>query len=78
MANGESNSLNSLIFLQLVKAVKTSTGYCFVCTTEERLHNHFLTQKTVTTSPGSWHHSKPSSLLNVTEFAEELRSQSVS
>ena len=35
---------------------------------EERLHNHFLTQKTVTTSPGSWHHSQPSSLLNVTEW----------
>ena len=40
----------------------------------ERLHNHFPTQKTVTTSRGSWHHSKPSSLLNVTEWV----SQSVS
>ena len=39
---------------------------------EERLHNHFLTQKTVTTSPGSWHHSQPSSLLNVTEWVSEL------
>ena len=45
---------------------------------EERLHNHFLTQKTVTTSPGSWHHSQPSSLLNVTEWVSESVSQWVS
>ena len=45
---------------------------------EERLHNHFLTQKTVTTSPGSWHHSQSSSLLNVTEWVSQLVSQSVS
>ena len=38
----------------------------------ERLHNHFPTQKTVTTSPGSWHHSKPSSLRNITESVSEL------
>ena len=44
----------------------------------ERLHNHFPTQKTVTTSQGSWHHSKPSSLLNVTEWVSQWVSESVS
>ena len=41
---------------------------------EERLHNHFLTQKTITTSPGSWHHSQPSTPLNKSQSV----SQSVS
>ena len=34
--------------------------------------------ETVTTSPGSWHHSQPASLLNVTEWVSQSVSESVS
>ena len=42
-----------------------------------QLHNHVPTRKTVTTSPGSWHHSRPSSLLNVTELVSRWVSELV-